>query len=375
KQQLVGSERYTTNRLIELETAINNASEKIGELEKQLFTHVCKKVRSYAEIIQKIADAVSYLDVIQSFAWASTVHGYTQPEITDSGRMKVEKGRHPVVEAHLAGGSFVPNSLDLGGSEEKNERIALITGPNMAGKSTFLRQTALITLMAQAGSFIPAESGRLPVTSKIFCRVGASDNLARGESTFLVEMNETSFILRNADSRSLIIMDEVGRGTSTNDGLAIAWAVVEYLIQKSSARTLFATHYHELTAIENPAIQLLFLDAIEEDDNIIFLKTVKRGAVKNSYGIQVARLAGVPGEVIHRARDVLASLEQREHLLVSDPASRDGKQKPATSGSTGQSDLFSSEEMLINEISAFPVNESTPLEALNAIQRWKKLLS
>jgi DNA mismatch repair protein MutS len=273
----------------------------------------------------------------------------------------------------------VPNSIEL---DTDMRSFALITGPNMSGKSTYLRQIALIVLLAQAGSFVPAEEASIGLVDRIFCRVGASDNLARGESTFLVEMNETSFILHTSTEKSLIIMDEVGRGTSTHDGLSIAWAVSEYLLSKG-CKTLFATHYHELTVMENPAIQRLYLDVQEENGEIVFLKRVREGSAARSYGLHVAKLAGLPPAVLERAHEILSTLEAVEHSIPKGSGSAEvtpGKQPAAEAslrtGQTrelpGQASLFGREEMIQRELSMLDVNAITPLQALELLARWKK---
>ena len=362
RQSLVNGERFTTAELSEIEDKIASASERIVELERVLFLELREAVKTEAAAISTIAHNVAFIDCIQSFAWCATLHGYTRPTLTTGTELVIENGRHPVVEAHLPGGGFVPNSLSLG-----EARFAMITGPNMAGKSTFLRQTALIALMAQAGSFVPADDARIGVVDRIFCRVGATDNLARGESTFLVEMNETAYILRTAGERSLVIMDEVGRGTSTQDGLAIAWAVTEYLVERVRARTLFATHFHELTAIENPELMNLSMSVVEENGKIVFLKKVVEGPSDNSYGIHVAELAGVPVEVVRRAEDVLsAGIEPT--MNIGTIRSSPGRKKPSTD------ELFSTVDRVELEILNTNVDSTTPLAALSAVARWKSLL-
>jgi len=279
------------------------------------------------------------------------------------------------VEAHLPPGEFVPNDLVL---EESERRFALITGPNMAGKSTILRQTALIVLIAQIGGFVPADDVELGPVDRIFCRVGASDNIARGESTFLVEMNETSNILRNAGTDSLVIMDEVGRGTSTHDGLAIAWAVCEYLLHRVRARTLFATHYHELTAIKHPAFISLTMAVNHSDETIVFLKRLVEGAADKSYGVDVARLAGIPEAVLLRAAAILETLEQRSprddvppETLVSD---RTARFFPVDTTENTQTELFSDRDMIMAELEATDPDSISPRKALETIFRWRAML-
>ena len=366
RQSLVGSERYTTDRLIELETQLNSATEEIVDLEKELFLEVRAKVRAHVPELIELAGWIAKLDCLCSFAQAATVHGYTKPSINDTGRLYIEDGRHPVVEAYLPAGEFVPNSTDI---DIDGISFSLITGPNMAGKSTYLRQVALIALMAQVGSFVPAKEARIGKIDRIFCRVGASDNLARGESTFLVEMTETAHILHTATPKSLVIMDEVGRGTSTNDGLAIAWSVSEFLL-RGGIKVLFATHFHELTLIENAKKQNLALDVLENSGEVVFLKKVIPGAADHSYGIHVAKLAGVPPEVIERADAILTDILSRGKKLpdiVESPAensSKDRNEKP------GQQTLFSEEDLLVKEIASLDPDNLTPLQALSLISKW-----
>jgi len=363
RQSLVGGERYTTERLIELETLLTSASESIVELEKELFLDVRARVKAAMPGLLSMAAFLARTDALQSLAQAATVHGFVRPRIDSGGVLVVAEGRHPVVEMHLPPGEFIPNSLEL---DQEGVSFALITGPNMAGKSTYLRQTAHIVILAQMGSFVPAREARIGVVDRIFCRVGAQDNLARGESTFLVEMNETANILRNATEKSLVVMDEVGRGTGTNDGLAIARAVCEHLLARVRCKTLFATHYHELTVLEHPRLANHSMAVAEEGGDIVFLKKVVDGPSSNSYGIHVAKLAGLPDEVLLRAVRIFEDLtEHRE----SGP-SRAGLPKKAEV----QGSLFSSREVLEKEILAYPVEKTTPLEALNFIARWRKIL-
>ena len=364
RQSLVGSERYTTAKLGELEESINSASEKIIELERSLFLEIREGLKQHIPLLQSLCGKLAQLDCFQSLAYTATVRGYSRPEILKSKELDITGGRHPVVEAYLPQGEFIPNSTAL--TEEKGV-FALITGPNMAGKSTYLRQTALIVLMAQLGSYIPADQARIGVVDKIFCRVGASDNLARGESTFLVEMNETAHILRNASSSSLVIMDEIGRGTSTNDGLSIAWSIAEYLLDSLKCKTLFATHYHELTEMSHPSLCNLSLSVKETGDDIVFLKKIKEGPAGNSYGIHVASLAGLPDSVVKRAGQVLRSMESElsgGKLYV--PAV---EKEVAT-----QQNLFDSGEIVLDQLRSLNVNELTPLEALITLDSLKKSL-
>jgi DNA mismatch repair protein MutS len=335
-------------------------------LEKSLFLEVREQVKTTAEELYIIADRIADLDCLCSFAYAATRNGYVRPTLVESNTLSIIDGRHPVVENHLPTGEFVPNTIQL---DADDTLFALITGPNMAGKSTFLRQTALIVLLAHTGSFVPASEARIGIVDKLFCRVGATDNLARGESTFLVEMNEAAHILRSSTEKSLVIMDEIGRGTSTNDGLAIAQAITEHLLEKNTPKTLFATHFHELTTLEHPKLKKLYLDIIENGKEIVFLKKVKEGISNNSYGIHVATLAGVPDEVVLRAQNVLSTLETRR--LSESENVPDGSIRTMT---VKQGELFSEYELIIENIQSINPDSITPLEALQYISEWKKKL-
>lgn len=361
RQSLVGGERFTTDRLADLESEINDASERMVEIERTIFLSVRSQVKKAVPWLLDVCEAVSDLDVFQSLAFAATVHGYVKPVVTGDTALVIKDGRHPVVEAHLPGGGFIPNSLELPAG---GRSFVILTGPNMAGKSTFLRQVALITLMAHMGSFVPAADARIGLVDSIFCRVGASDNLARGESTFLVEMNETAHILRAATDRSLLIMDEIGRGTSTSDGLAIARAVCLFILDRIHARTLFATHFHELTDLDHPAVANLSMDVRDQGGEIVFLKRVREGPSSNSYGIHVAKLAGLPAEV----------LVQAERMLLDQSAASRTDPAPKASRQASQGELFSPQEMVIQEIRELPIDSTTPLDAINRISRWKKQL-
>ena len=366
RQSLVGAERFTTERLSSLESDLNSASEQIDSLEKTLFLSVRDKVKENIPFLADVAGKISELDCFQSMAQAATINGYTRPSMKKNGSLIIKNGRHPVVEAHLPTGEYVPNDINL----DSKKSFILLTGPNMAGKSTYLRQTALIVLMAQAGSFVPAGEAEIGIVDKIFCRVGSSDNLARGESTFLVEMSETANILRTATRKSLIIMDEVGRGTSTNDGLSIAWSICEYIISRIKAKTLFATHYHELVKLKFPEIDNLSMNAVEKDGKLIFLKKVKKGAANKSYGINVAELAGIPFEVISRSNELLERYDNAETEKNS------GSQyfTETVSEHKKQINLFSSEHLLSKDILSININTTTPLDALNLISKWQKKL-
>jgi len=345
KQTIANGERYITESLKEVEGKILGAEERAAKLEYDLFLAVREKVLSYLNQVQQTAAAIADLDVISSFAELARMQDYCRPQITDGGECVIEQGRHPVLEQTLHGERFVPNNSSLG---QDDEQIALITGPNMAGKSTFIRQTALLALMAHTGSFIPARSATIGVMDRIFTRIGASDDLSRGQSTFMVEMSETANILNNATSRSLVILDEIGRGTSTFDGLSLAWSIVEYLHNQVGAKTLFATHYHELTELSHKLKRIRNYNvAVKEwNDKVVFLHQILPGGTDKSYGIQVARLAGVPLEVIQRAKQILGNLEETElspagqaKLKTRHRAERDKLKKLEPSP---QLDLFSS---------------------------------
>ena len=321
KQTLANAERYTTPELAEYEHKVLGAEERRLLLEEELFIALRLRVAKQARRIQGLAEQVALLDALASLAEVAHAGGYARPEVNVGGRIEIDDGRHPVVERlAVASGGFVPNDVRLDSADSADNhgagdgQLLVITGPNMAGKSTLMRQVALITLMAQAGSFVPARGARIGVVDRIFTRVGASDNLSRGESTFMMEMRETAAILRHATRRSLIILDEIGRGTSTYDGLSIAWAVAEYLHDRVGGKTLFATHYHELTALARtrPRVRNMHVAVREWKDEVVFLHKLVEGGANRSYGIQVARLAGVPRPVLDRAREVLAALESGE---------------------------------------------------------------
>ena len=372
KRTLVNADRYTTEKLQELESNLNESGTRIIELEHDLFIEVRNELKKHVPYLQAVAQEIAYADVTSSFAESALSKGWVRPEISgDSLEFTIVEGRHPVVEQHLPKGEFVPNDLNLY-SDCSKKSFSLITGPNMAGKSTYLRQNALIALLAQTGSFVPASSAKIGIVDRIFCRVGASDNLAKGESTFLVEMTETARILRSATEKSLVIMDEVGRGTSTEDGLSIAWAVSEYLLNVIKCKTLFATHYHELTRLDHDAIKLLCMAVSENGSEIVFLRKVIEGASANSYGIHVARLAGIPDAVIDRAQEILEKIQKDagDESLV--PETLKTGQKKAMTYAGG---LFSEEELVINEILSADADNMTPMAALQAIARWKTSLS
>ncbi|MBI3185052.1 MAG: DNA mismatch repair protein MutS [Myxococcales bacterium] len=379
KQTTVGAERFVTEELKEHEEKVLTAEEKRFELEYRLFEELRAKVAAAAPAIRGAADALATLDALVSFARCAAEYGYARPTVDESEVIEIEAGRHPVVERALKGELFVPNDVRL---DQKESQILVITGPNMAGKSTVMRQVALIVLLAQAGSFVPAKRARIGLCDRIFTRVGAADNLARGQSTFMVEMTETANILHHATSKSLVVLDEIGRGTSTFDGLSIAWAVAEHLCDRVGARTLFATHYHELTDLsrERPKVRNCCVAVREQMGRVIFLRKLVPGAASRSYGIEVAKLAGLPKEVVRRAREILSNLESGE----LDDAGRPRLTHGAARASIDQLGLFASErparlttaqEKVIEELRQLSVDVTTPLEALSAVARWKREVS
>jgi DNA mismatch repair protein MutS len=340
KQTTVGGERFITPELKEIEAKILGADERARQLEFQLFQKLREETLRELEPIQQTAAAIAVLDVICALAETARLFRYCRPKLNDTLRLVIKDGRHPVLDQNLVEEKFVPNDTSLDG---ENLRLAIVTGPNMAGKSTYIRQVALLVLMAQIGSFIPAESAEIGLVDRIFTRVGANDDLARGQSTFMVEMNETSNIVNNATERSLVILDEIGRGTSTFDGLSIAWSVAEFLHDKIKARTLFATHYHELTKLaeERSGVCNFNVAVREWNDQIIFLRKIVPGGADKSYGIQVARLAGLPKEILDRAKDILSHLEKPNGAIESPPAGKSRrKRKTATTPDKPQMDLL-----------------------------------
>ncbi len=379
RQTLVGAERFVTPELKELEAKILSAEDRIIELNYELFCRVREEVASQAEKLKKVAKELGKLDAILSLAEVSARRDYQRPVVDESDVIDIKAGRHPVIEALRPSEPFIPNDIYL---DNKDHQILIITGPNMAGKSTILRQTALIVLLAQIGSFVPADSARIGIVDRIFTRVGASDILVRGLSTFMVEMIETAQILRYATPKSLILLDEIGRGTSTYDGLSIAWAVVEYLHDRPEhqARTLFATHYHELVDLEKikPRVKNYHIAVKEWQGEIIFLRKLVRGGTSRSYGIQVARLAGIPQEVIERAKEILANLEMGEYDQQGRPSwsrSRKEKSSPAVS----QLNLFAQStdplwEEIKKELESTELETVSPIEALNILWKWKQKL-
>jgi DNA mismatch repair protein MutS len=378
KQTIAGGERFTTPALKEYEAKVLGADERILERELEIFEDLRTRVAAEAARIQDTARALATLDVLAALAETAAIANYTKPHLHDGDEMIVIDGRHPVVERYTSD-AFVPNDIDINGT---TRQLVVLTGPNMGGKSTYLRQTALIPLLAQIGSFVPAKDAKLPIVDRIFARVGAADNIARGQSTFMVEMQETANILHASTSRSLVVLDEIGRGTSTFDGLSIAWAVAEYLATNPRARpkTLFATHYHELTDLADalPGVVNAHVSAREWKDDIIFLRKIVSGRSDRSYGIQVARLAGLPGGVVARAQEILSGLER-------DELSRGGR--PTLSGvagdpSTLQLGLFASptgipasphHQEIADRLKSIEIDETTPRQALELLAELKKL--
>lgn len=378
RRALVNGDRYTTERLQQLEAELNESSTKILELERDLFVEIRSSLAKYIPYLLQVADEIANTDAAASFAQAAIEHNWVRPEIEESTHFEIKDGRHPVVENHLPTGEFVPNDALLSAGDETIPSFALITGPNMAGKSTYLRQNALIALLAQTGSFVPASRARLGIVDRIFCRVGASDNLAKGESTFLVEMTETANILHAATKKSLVIMDEVGRGTSTEDGLAIARAVSEYLLDTIGCKTFFATHYHELSRMEHPSLKMLCMDVLEQNGSVVFLRKVKEGVTENSYGIHVAKLAGIPQAVIDRANVILSHIQALANdnpVILDDVPAKSSESEKTLAAAPVNPGLFSDEEIIISEILSVDTDNLTPLNALQIIARWKKTLS
>jgi len=371
KQTLVNAERFTTPELKDLEVQILDAEERMQILERELFVEIRRRVAADARRIRQTAQVLAELDVLACFAWLAAERNYHRPEFSDDGEFLIVQGRHPVIERICEaeeGGRFIPNDLFL---NPTSDRILIITGPNMGGKSTYLRQAALIALMAQMGSFVPAERAKLPIFDRIFTRIGASDNLARGRSTFMVEMTEAASILNTATPRSLVLLDEVGRGTATFDGLAIAWAVVEHLQTHSQARTLFATHYHELTELADllPGVRNYHVSVKESGSHIVFLRKVEPGSADKSYGIEVARLAGLPSSVVARAREILARHEQSERTLSERLAAPPGSPEREALQLTIFTPLNAE---IVRAIEETDLDNLKPLEALNLLAELKK---
>ena len=389
KQTLTNCERYTTPKLKELEDTILNAQDKLNTLEYELFCQIRDAIGDEISRISRTAKAIATLDVYCSLAFVAERNHFVKPTLNDKGIINIKDGRHPVVEALMdSTDMFIANDTLL---DNKKHLISVITGPNMAGKSTYMRQTALIVLMAQIGSFVPARSANIGIVDRIFTRVGASDDLGSGQSTFMVEMNEVANILRNATSNSLLILDEIGRGTSTYDGLAIAWAVIEHISNKKylCAKTLFATHYHELTELEGKIdnVNNYCIAVKENGDDIVFLRKIIKGGADKSYGIQVARLAGVPDMVIDRAKEIVSELtnnditEKVQSIAIDSKNDRKATVKHYDSVDMDQMSLFDTvrDEDVLKELQEIDISNLTPMDALNTLyklqselkNRWK----
>ena len=369
KQTLANAERYITEELKEFETKILGAQEKIVNIEYNLFTDVREEVKAHLTEIQQTAHEIALVDVLASLAEAASTYNYVRPSMRTDGVIDIKDGRHPLVERILTRDLFVPNDAHL---DHKDCEIMLITGPNMAGKSTYMRQVALLTLMAQIGSFIPAREAAISPVDRIFTRIGASDDLVSGQSTFMVEMNEVAQILKYATKDSLVILDEIGRGTSTFDGMSIARAVIEHIEKKVHAKTLFATHYHELTDLEDDKIKNYCVAVKERGNQVAFLRRIVRGAADKSYGIHVARLAGLPKSVTSRAEEILAMFEAEapDAAAAARAEQAEGRTAKAEPAAQDMGSLFASS--LSDTLLALDVMTMTPLEAMNELYRLQE---
>jgi DNA mismatch repair protein MutS len=391
KQTLVNAERYITPELKEYEAMILNAEERKAEIETRLYKEICQRLAATAGPVLVSARALARLDVFAALAEGAVNHRYVRPTLTDGGEMHVKAGRHPVVELTMRQEPFVPNDVQLSGPDG-DERLLIITGPNMSGKSTYIRQVALLVLMAQIGSFVPADEATIGLVDRIFTRIGAQDEISAGQSTFMVEMVEAAYILNHATERSLIILDEIGRGTSTYDGVSIAWSMVEYIHNhpRLGAKTLFATHYHELADLARilPKVRNYNVNVAEQGDQVIFMHQIVPGSADKSYGIHVAQLAGMPRPVVHRAQEILEQLEQdtarspgaAQHLQESASNTakasaggrgpRSGKQKVEVL----QLPLFQTSSPVEEAIKAMDVNALTPIEALTRLYELQQMV-
>ena len=368
KQTLTGGERFITEELKQIEDKILGSEEKVVNLEYDEFTKIRTEIARNIERLQNTANAVANIDVLADFATIAENNNYVKPEINEGTGINIINGRHPVIEKMVDNGTFVENDTYLNCDDT---RVAIITGPNMAGKSTYMRQVAIIVLMAQIGCFVPAEKAEIGIVDKIFTRVGASDDLSSGQSTFMVEMNEVANILKNATPKSLVILDEIGRGTSTYDGLSIAWAVAEYIADKEKigCKTLFATHYHELLGLEEKVdgIKNYHVSVKEKGEDVIFLRKILEGGTDESYGIHVAKLAGVPKNVVTRANKILRSLE-KDGVKIKE-------EKESKKQVEGQFDLFNLKLADIShELDKININELTPIDALNTLVKLKEMI-
>ena len=361
KQTLVNAERYITPELKEYETLVLNAEDRIHEVELKLFKDACQQISHQSGKLQKIANAISQIDVLAALAEVAVLQNYTRPQVNSSTTFTIQDGRHPVVETRLNSSQYIPNDF----IQEEGEFIRIITGPNMSGKSTYLRQAALIILMAQMGSFVPARTARIGLVDRIFTRIGASDEIHSGQSTFMVEMVETTHILQHATPRSLLILDEIGRGTSTYDGISIAWAVIEYIHNHPGlrSRTLFATHYHELIQMSEvfPGIRNYNVAVIESDGKVVFLHKIVPGGADKSYGIHVAQIAGLPPTVITRANQMMQEMEAAS-----------GTQHRYSPITPQQVALFPETNPLVEQLKTLDINSISPIEAINTLYEWKK---
>ena len=373
KQTMANAERYITPELKELEDMILGAEEKLFSLEYDLFAMIRDQIGAEVRRIQDTAKALAKIDVYTSLAFVAERNHYVRPSINTKGILSIKGGRHPVVEQMIPNDAFVPNDTYL---DEKDHRVSIITGPNMAGKSTYMRQTALIVLMAQMGSFVPAQSADIGICDRIFTRVGASDDLASGQSTFMVEMNEVANILRNATKNSLLILDEIGRGTSTFDGLSIAWAVVEHISDRKilGAKTLFATHYHELTELEGrlSGVNNYCIAVKEQGDDIIFLRKIIQGGAERSYGIQVAKLAGIPSSVIERAKEISLSLSDADIAAKAREIALDEGHAECGNVVKEEKTAATPDDLVIAQIAALDLGRLTPLEAINLLYEYQE---
>jgi DNA mismatch repair protein MutS len=367
KQTLTNGERFYTPELKEYESVILNAQERILELETAIFRQICQQIAAGGEVILASARALAEIDVFAGLAEAAARYGYKRPELTDDDAISIRGGRHPVVERNLGSDGFIANDTYLC---NKDTQLIILTGPNMSGKSTYLKQVALIVLLAQIGSYVPADSASIGIVDRIFTRIGAQEDLAAGQSTFMVEMVEAANILNNATPKSLIILDEIGRGTSTYDGLSIAWAVAEFIHNhpRLRAKTLFATHYHELVELAGflPRVKNFNVAVTEEEGKVIFLRKVVPGGADKSYGIHVAQLAGLPATVVHRAEEVLAGLEDGQSQTKQRKSVRPRKESPP------QLALFGDKSPLIEEISQLDIDSMSPLEAITRLYELKR---
>ncbi|HAV76444.1 MAG TPA: DNA mismatch repair protein MutS, partial [Anaerolineae bacterium] len=361
KQTLVNAERFITPEMKEYETLVLNAEERIREIELRVFKEVCAELSKSTIKLLETARALAELDVLSALAEVAALGGYCRPEVHEGSGLEIIEGRHPVVEKLLHNDRFIPNDVIF----EKGEIVRVITGPNMSGKSTYLRQTALITLMAQIGSFVPADSAKIGLVDRIFTRIGAQDEIHAGQSTFMVEMVEAANILHHATSRSLLILDEIGRGTSTYDGLSIAWGIIEFIHNHPHlrAKTLFATHYHELTQLAEllPGIRNYNVAVSEADSSVVFLHKIISGGADKSYGIHVAQLAGLPAPVIQRANEIMAELEKSS-----------GRAMRINPQAAQQASLFPETSPLLDELKDLDMNSLSPIEALNKLFEWQK---